>query len=89
MHYKVIDGTDGIPPEAFVLVAAKLRDFKQRPLTDEDMAKMKEVGGQQTDTRKALNHAARILNSEIEKGKWRSHPGLRNTCAVGRRRLWY
>jgi hypothetical protein len=77
MHHKVIDEVDGISPEMFALVAAKLSDFKRRPLTDEDMATMKEVGGKQADTRAALNRAARILHSEIEQGRWRNQPNFK------------
>ena len=57
-HHKVIDEVDGVSPEMFVLVAAKIGDFKRRPLTDEDMATMKEVGGKQADARATLNRAA-------------------------------
>ena len=77
MHHKVIDEVDGVSPEMFVLVAAKLGDFKRRPLTDEDMATMKEVGGKQADTRATLNRAAGVLHSEIEQGKWCSQPNFK------------
>ncbi len=77
MHHKIIDDVDGVPSEAFVLVAAKLRDFKRRPATDHDMAKLKEQGGKQTDTRKNLNLAASILHREIEQGKWRNLPAFK------------
>jgi hypothetical protein len=83
MHHKVIDKVDGVSPEIFVLVAAKLGEFKRRPLTDEDMATMKEVGGKQAVTRATLNRAARILQSEIEQGRWRSQPNFKE-----HRRRW-
>jgi hypothetical protein len=77
MHHKVIDEVDGVSPEIFVLVAAKIGDFKRRPLTDNDMAKMKEAGGRQAATRAALNRAAGILHSEIEQGRWRNQPSFK------------
>ena len=77
IYHKVIDEIDGVSPEMFALVAAKISGFKQHPLTDEDMATMKEVGGKQADTRAALNGAARILYSEIEQGRWRSQPSFK------------
>lgn len=73
-YYKLIDKIDDVPPDIFCLVAGKLRDFKQRPITDEDMAKMKELGGEQADARAALNRAAQILYNEIDQRKWRSYP---------------
>lgn len=77
MHHKVIDEVDDVSPEMFVLVAAKLGEFKRRPLTGEDMKTMKEVGGKQADTRATLNRAVGILISEIEQGRWRSQPNLK------------
>jgi hypothetical protein len=77
MHHNIIDDVDGVPPEVFVLVAAKLSDFKRRPVTDQDMAKLKELGGKQIDTRKYLNLAAGILDREIEQGEWRNFPAFK------------
>jgi hypothetical protein len=77
MHHKIIDEVDGIPPEAFVLVVAKLGDFKRRPVTNQDMAKLKKQGSKQTDDRKNLNLAASILTREIEQGKWRNLPSFK------------
>jgi hypothetical protein len=77
MHHKIIDDVDGVRPEAFVLVAAKLGDFKRCPVTNQDMAKLKKQGGKQTDDRKNLNLAADILTREIEQGRWRSFPAFK------------
>ncbi len=77
MYHKIIDDIDDVPPQAFVLVAGKLRDFKRRPVTDQDMVTLKKEGGKHFDARTDLNNAVRILRSEIEQGNWRKFPAFK------------
>jgi hypothetical protein len=74
--HKVIDGTYVIPPEVFVLVAARISQFKDRPVTDGDMEELKRHGCDQNRNRKTLNLAAKILRSDIDKGRWSKIPGF-------------
>jgi hypothetical protein len=75
-HYKVIDGVDCIPVEAFTLVANCISQFHKRPPTDADMAKLKALGSKQVAGREILDRAADILRGEIRRGKWKDVPGL-------------
>jgi hypothetical protein len=75
-QYKVIDGLDSIPDDAFMLVVGRIIQFRKRPITDPDMAKLKALGSQQVARREILDRAADILRGEISLGKWKDIPGL-------------
>jgi hypothetical protein len=85
MHHEIVDDVYGVRSEAFVLVAAKLADFKRRPVTNQDMAKLKKQGGKQTDDRKNLTWPQASSPERLSRGNGAIFRLSASTYAAGRK----
>jgi hypothetical protein len=63
-----------IPFYHFLVMAARISQYKKRPWIADDIAKMKEIGLHQMEDRRVRHDAARRLREEVR--PWRDRPGM-------------